>query len=283
MKILKYLLISLRPKQWVKNLFVFAALIFAGQVFVFENFLKTAVAFLILCALASSVYLINDWKDLESDRTHPIKKLRPLAAGKLNLKIALFAAALLIIAGLATSFYLNFNFGAISFFYLALNFVYSFFVKKIAVLDIISVSIGFVLRAIAGAEVIAVEISPWLIVCTFFIALFLVLGKRRADAVNHQKTEVYAPEFLDQLLVMTASITILAYVLYTIDAKTIAKFGSSALLYSTPFVVYGIFRYFYLVSRHQKGGSPTETLLTDLPILLSLGFWGIMVGVIIYL
>lgn len=272
----------MRPQQWVKNLFVFAALIFAGQVFVWESLVKTLIAFLIFCGLASAVYLINDWRDLETDRAHPAKKHRPLASGKLSLTLTLLTATLLISTMLIGSFLVNFNFGLIALTYIFLNFFYSFFTKKIAILDILSVSIGFVLRAIAGAEAIAVEISPWLIVCTFFIALFLVLGKRRAEAINHQKTELYTPEFLDQLLVMTAGITILSYVLYTIDTQTVAKFGSTALLYTTPFVVYGIFRYFYLVSRHLMGDSPTETLLTDTPILVSVILWGLNVGIIIY-
>lgn len=279
---LKYLLISLRPQQWIKNLFIFAALIFAGEVLDGESLVKTLAAFLLFCALSSSVYLINDWRDLEEDQKHPVKKTRPLAAGKLNVGTALLTTCILLTGSLIGSFSINFNFGLVAAFYVLLNLTYSFFTKKIPLLDVISVSIGFVLRAIAGAEAILVAISPWLIVCTFFIALFLVVGKRQAEIVNHQNNEIYTAEFLDQLLVMTAGITILAYVLYTIDQQTVAKFGTTALLYTTPFVVYGIFRYFYLVNKHQKGASPTDTLLADVPILLSVILWGISVGLIIY-
>lgn len=279
---LKYLLIALRPQQWVKNLFVFAATVFAGKILDLESLITTAIGFLLFCGLSSSAYLINDWRDLESDRVHPVKRNRPLASGKLDLKVALFTAAVLLLLSLTGSFSLNNNFGLVASSYFLLNLTYSFLIKKIPLLDIISVATGFVLRSIAGAEAILVEISPWLIVCTFFIALFLVIGKRRTEVVNQQKNELYNQGFLDQLLTMTAGITILAYVLYTIDQQTVSKFNTTALLYTTPFVVYGIFRYFYLVTRYKKGSSPTETLLTDLPILISVTLWGISVAVLIY-
>lgn len=280
---LKYLLISLRPKQWVKNLFVLAALVFAGRLLHLASLLRAGAAFFLFCGLAGSVYLINDWRDLESDREQESKKNRPLAAGKISAKTALFAAAFLLTASLVASFMINLHFGLVALCYMLLNLAYSFFLKKMPLLDIISVAVGFVLRAIAGAEAIVVQISPWLIVCTFFIALFLVIGKRRAEVINNQAFQLYTREFLDQLLTLTAGITILAYVLYTIDAQTVVKFETTALLYTTPFVVYGIFRYFYLVSQNKKGASPTETLLTDIPMLISVALWGLSVGIIIYL
>lgn len=281
--VIKHLLLSLRPKHWVKNLFVFAALIFAQEAAYQEPFLKTFYAFLILCALSSAVYLFNDLADLSSDRVHPIKKNRPLAAGRLDPRLAVLTAVLLGAAGLSTGFLINFNFGLVATLYVLLNIAYSLWLKKVAILDLLAVSLGFVLRTIGGAEAITVAISPWLIVCTLFVALFIVVGKRRAEAVNNKKTEIYRSEFLDQLLVLTASITILSYVLYTINEQTVAKFHTQNLLYTTPFVVYGVFRYFYLVSTHNQGALPTETLLTDRPILINALFWATAVVIIIYL
>lgn len=281
--VIKYLLFSLRPKHWVKNLFVFAALIFAQEAAYREPFLKTFYAFLILCVLSSAVYLFNDLIDLPLDRVHPIKKNRPLAAGKLDSRSAVLTAVLLWSLGLSASFLINFNFGLVTTLYILLNIAYSLWLKKVAILDLLAVSFGFVLRAIGGAEAIMVAISPWLIVCTFFVALFIVIGKRRAEAVNHKKTEIYKSEFLDQLLVLTASITILSYVLYTINEQTVVKFHTQNLLYTTPFVVYGVFRYFYLVSTRNQGALPTETLLTDRPILLTVLLWAAAIIGIVYL
>lgn len=289
MKTLKYLFQSLRPKQWVKNLLVFAALVFSQKLFVVEDFLKATAAFLIFCGLSGAIYLVNDVCDFERDRQHPEKCNRPIAAGLLSKKVALAEAAGLFGLGLGFGFKLGAGFGLVTTFYAILTLSYSLFLKNFVILDVLLVSAGYVLRAIAGALSISVEISPWLLSCTLFLALFLSVGKRRhefltlTNASAHRKSlGEYTTNLLDSMLVMTATASMLSYTLYTQAAETVKKFGTSNLIYTTPFVIYGLFRYFYLIYQKNRGGSPAETLITDFPLLLDIFLWGVIVVGIIY-
>lgn len=284
------LLRSLRPAQWTKNFFVFAGIVFSLNFFELALLFKVIYAFVIFCALSSSIYLINDVKDAESDRKHPTKKLRPIAAGQLNPIFALCFSAILALFALSASFSLSapFAFSALSYF--SLMILYTFLLRDIVIFDVFSIAAGFVLRAIAGVVVIAVELSPWLIICTILLSLFIALGKRRHElvtlsesAVEHRKIlDEYSPQLLDQLISAVAGSTVMAYTLYTLWPETIAKFKTHNLVYSMPFVLYGIFRYLYLIYKKEKGGKPEEALLTDFPLLADIALWICSIILIIY-
>jgi 4-hydroxybenzoate polyprenyltransferase len=284
------LFLSLRPKQWTKNLFVFAGIIFALKFFEIYFLLKVSGAFIIFCFLSSSVYLINDVKDIESDRRHPLKKFRPIAAGKLSITGAIGAAVALSLLALTAAFYLNFSFALVALSYFALMLFYTFCLKEMVLLDVFSIAAGFVLRAVAGVVVISIELSPWLIICTILLALFIALGKRRHELITlldkageHRKIlDEYNPLLLDQLISAVAGSTVMAYALYTLWPETVAKFQTHNLVYTVPFVLYGIFRYLYLIYQKEKGGKPEEILLTDIPLIIDLLLWIGTVLVIIY-
>lgn len=279
----------MRPEQWTKNLIVFAALIFGQRLFDSAAVGRSLAAFLVFCALAGVVYLVNDVADREADRLHPLKRQRPIAAGEVK-PLAAIAAALVIGAGaLASAFWLHPSFGIIAAAYVALFAFYSRVLKHVVILDVLTIAIGFVLRAAAGAAVIAVPMSSWLLVCTILLALFLGLSKRRheltllaADATGHRRIlEEYSPYLLDQMIGVVTASTLMAYIIYCTSPETIEKFGTSNLVLTTPFPIYGIFRYLYLV--HQKGaGSPSEVLLTDRPLVACILLWGLAVIAIIY-
>ncbi len=272
---------ALRPKQWTKNLFVFAGLIFALKFFEAALLLKTVQAFLIFCFLSSAVYLINDLQDRSSDRKHPTKKFRPIAAGKIKPWQAWSLAAILAVGSLLAAYYLDWAFALVAAAYFILMIAYTYGLRQIVILDIFAIAAGFVLRAIAGVVLIRVELSPWLVICTILLALFIALGKRRHELVTLSATagahrrilEEYNPQLLDQLISVVTGSMVMAYTLYTLWPETIAKFGTPKLVYSVPFVLYGIFRYLYLIYRQEKGGQPEELLLTDLPLLLSIIGW----------
>lgn len=280
----------LRPKQWIKNLLVFAPLIFAQELLVFENVIRSVFAFIAFCFLSSCMYVVNDIYDCELDKAHPIKSKRPLPSGRISSQQAWIMALLLGALGLILAWYLGRDFSLVAVIYLALILAYSVWFKHEVILDVLIVSVGFVLRALAGAVVIQVEFSPWLLVTTLFLALFLALGKRRRElilladeAVNHRKIlGEYSRSLLDQLIVMVATASLLSFTLYTLSSNTITKFGTTNLVYTLPLVIYGLFRYFYLVYRKDGGGDPTETLYTDLPLLGCVALWGILIIVIIY-
>jgi 4-hydroxybenzoate polyprenyltransferase len=283
------LLISLRPEQWTKNLIVFAALIFGQRLFEPAAVGRSLAAFLVFCALSGVVYLVNDVSDREADRLHPHKRARPIAAGEVAPAIALGAAAVIGAGALAAAFWLRPAFGWIAAAYLALFVGYSRALKHVVILDVLTIAIGFVLRAAAGAAVIAVPMSNWLLVCTILGALFLGLCKRRheltllTDTVSgHRRIlEEYNPYLLDQMIGVVTASTLVAYIIYCTSPETTQKFGTAHLVLTTPFPIYGIFRYLYLV--HQKGaGSPSEVLLTDRPLLASIVLWGLAVIAIIY-
>jgi len=277
----KALIEALRPRQWLKNGIIFAGIIFSQNLFQPRLFLIAVGAFLLFCALSSSVYLINDIGDLERDRRHPAKRLRPLASDRLPLRTAWLTAAALAVAGLSLSFALRLEFGLLALGYYVLNLGYTYWLKHIAILDVMAIAVGFVIRAAAGAEAIAVEISPWLLVCTIFLALFLALSKRRhellvleAGAGDHRASLAhYSPYLLDQMIAVVTASTVISYCLYTMWPETVAKFGTHNLVYTSPFVIFGVFRYLYLVHQREQGGAPEKIPLTDGPMLVNLALW----------
>jgi 4-hydroxybenzoate polyprenyltransferase len=287
---IRAVLVSLRPHQWTKNLLVFAALAFSKHLFEAEAFLRTLLAFLLFCGLSGSVYLINDLVDLPRDRLHPRKSLRPLARGDLSVRVGRTIAWVLGLACLGLSVLLGPSFALAAFLYLLLNVAYSFRLKKIVILDVLAISLGFVLRAVAGALAISVQFSDWLVVCTLLLALFLALSKRRHEltsltdaAPDHRPilTE-YSPYLLDQMISVVTASCLMAYAFYTMAPETVEKYRTDRLAWTIPFVLYGIFRYLYLVHQKDQGGSPTDLLLTDRPLLVDVGLWAICVVVIVY-
>lgn len=283
-------LISLRPIQWVKNLFLFAALVFSQNLGVFSKSLQVFWAFVLFCLLTSGAYLINDLFDLQEDREHPLKSQRPLPSGRISRSGATLTAVLLVAASLGFSFKLHPQFGLVAFAYFLLNFAYSAYLKHVVILDVMLVASGFVLRAVAGAVVIQAEISSWLLICTILLALFLALSKRRHEIVvlaekssGHRRVlGEYSPYFLDQMIAVVTASTLMSYTLYTLSPEVIRKFGTTNLKYTIPFVLYGIFRYLYLVHRQTKGGSPTAVLLTDRPLILNILIWFLTIWIILY-
>ena len=281
---------AIRPKQWIKNTVVFAALIFAKQLFVLPSLFLSFCAFCLFCLLTGSVYLFNDIMDVEEDRQHPSKKNRPIASGELSIKTAIVAALIMGIFAVVASFYLSPQFGLVIICYWLVNFAYSKYLKHVVIIDVMVIALGFVLRAVGGAVVINVEISSWLIICTTLLALFLGFGKRRHELVlmkdnakEHRRIlEEYSPYFLDQIIaVLTASIVV-TYALYTMSARVVAKLQTSHLNLTIPFVLYGIFRYLYLIHQKNRGGNPTTVLFTDKPLLINTGLWFITVCIILY-
>ena len=284
------LLVSLRPEQWTKNLIVFAALIFARQLLDPAALALASAAFLIFCALSGAVYLLNDVSDREADRQHPTKQRRPIASGALSPAVALGWAAVLSIIALASAFALKPLFAITAAAYLTLFVLYTRWWKHIVILDVMSIAIGFVLRAVAGGVIIDVKISNWLLVCTILLALFLGFAKRRHEltlltdgAKGHRRIlEEYDPYLLDQMIAIVAAATLVAYIIYCVSPETHAYFGTDLLVLTTPFPIYGLFRYLYLVHRKEGGGSPSEMLLVDRPLLGCVALWGLAVIAIIY-
>lgn len=281
---------SLRPGQWTKNLLVFAPLIFAVRLFDPASLLRATAGFAVFCALSSVVYLINDVTDREADRQHPLKRTRPIAAGVVPVNTAISLAGLLAATGLAAAFYLDFRFGVIAAAYVGLQALYSLSLKHIVIIDALTLSIGFVLRAIAGAVVIDVVISHWLFVCTILLALFMALAKRRHElvllasgAASHRPIlDEYSAYLLDQMIGVVTASTLIAYIFYTISPETEQKFGTEWLGLTIPFPLYGIFRYLYLVHRREGGGSPSDLLLNDRPLLACVTLWVVAVVLIVY-
>ena len=283
------LVTSLRPSQWTKNLFVFAGLIFAQQLFTPKTW-TALVAFGLFCALSSAIYLINDVMDYANDRLHPTKRRRPIAAGVLPRPMAVGVAVVLLVGAVLYAFSMSLPFGLVALGYGVLLTVYSLWLKKMVILDVLTISVGFVLRAIGGAVAIAVEISGWLLICTILMALFLALGKRRhelltlpEDRLAHRPilAEYNAP-LLDQLIAVVTASSLTSYALYTMAPETVVKFHTRLLPATIPFVVYGIFRYLYLLYRKELGGSPAELLLSDRPLLVNAVLWAATVVLIVY-
>jgi len=287
--VLTSIVVSLRPRQWVKNLFVFAGLVFAQKLFT-PSVWPALGAFAMFCALSGAVYLVNDAADREKDRLHPAKKWRPIASGRLPVPTALIAAAVLIIGALAGSLILSRPLAVVALAYAVLLGAYSVWLKHVVIVDVIVVAVGFVLRAVAGAVAIGVEISGWLLICTVLMALFLALGKRRHEyltlgeaAVRHRPIlSEYSAGLLDQMIAVVTASTVTAYALYTMSPETVAKFETHLLPATLPFVLYGIFRYLYLLYRRQLGGNPSELFLNDGPLLVNTLLWILAVALIIY-
>ena len=284
------LIISVRPGQWTKNLLVFAGLLFGLQLFNPAAVIDASLAFVIFCGLSGAVYLINDVLDRESDRQHPLKARRPIASGAVSVPLAIGTAAVLAVAGLSAAFAINIRFGIVAAAYIALLVLYSALLKHLVIIDVLTIAVGFVLRAIAGAVAIDVEISHWLLVCTILGALFVALSKRRHElmlltdtATSHRPIlSEYSPYLLDQMIAVVTASTLISYVFYTISPDTQQKFGTPWLGLTIPFPLYGIFRYLYLVHQREGGGSPADLLLTDRPLLGCVALWVLCVALIIY-
>jgi len=281
---------SLRPSQWTKNLIIFGALGLGGRLLDAPSVLLATAAFVIFCALSGVVYLVNDVADREADRSHPIKRHRPIASGDLPVRVAVGAAIVIVTAGLAAAYLVDTTFGILATTYVALLVLYSGPLKHIVIIDVLTIAIGFVLRAAAGAVVINVPISHWLYVLTILLALFLALSKRRHElvllenrATGHRRIlEEYSPYLLDQMISVVTASTIVAYAFYTVSPEIVEKLGTDKLVLTLPFPLYGIFRYLYLVHKKEGGGSPAEMLLTDRPLLICVALWALAVAIIIY-
>ncbi|MDO8479963.1 MAG: decaprenyl-phosphate phosphoribosyltransferase [Candidatus Rokubacteria bacterium] len=289
MRLASALLASLRPRQWVKNLFVFAGVIFSQQLLT-PRVWPALAAFAIFCGLSGAIYLFNDVADVDKDRLHPSKRLRPVASGALPIGAAIGFGVLLLAGCLAAAFRLSPAFGLVALAYGTLLTAYSLWLKHLVILDVLTVATGFVLRAVAGAVAVDVEISGWLLICTILIALFLALGKRRheyrslqGDAAAHRPILAeYSEGFLDQMISVVTASTVTTYALYTMSPETVAKFHTRLLPLTLPFVLYGIFRYLYLLYRRDLGGNPSDLLVTDRGLLLDALLWMVTTLAIIY-
>jgi len=284
------LLLSLRPSQWTKNLIIFAALIFGQRLLDPTAVVTSLAAFAVFCALSGVVYLVNDVADRHADRQHPVKRHRPIASGAVPVPLAIATAAVLGIGSLAAAYLLRLEFGFAATAYLLLLGAYSGPLKHMVIIDVLTIAIGFVLRAAAGALVIGVEIGHWLLIVTVLLALFLALSKRRHElvllaegATSHRRIlQEYSPYLLDQMISVVTASTLVAYAFYTVSPEVIQKFGTDKLGLTLPFPLYGIFRYLYLVHQKAGGGSPSDMLLNDRPLLACVALWALAVVLIIY-
>jgi 4-hydroxybenzoate polyprenyltransferase len=280
---------SMRPEQWLKNGFVLAPIVFSGLIGDPDAWLRTVLAVAAFCAASSAVYLVNDVIDREADRSHPIKKNRAIASGAVSVATALVMAVLLLIAAAVVSVWLGGLFPAVLAAYVVLVLLYSALLKRAIFLDVLVVAAGFVLRVVGGAVAIDVPVSRWILVVTYLLALYLALGKRRselvllgAEAGNHRVVlGHYTLPMVDQAISVVLGATVVAYALYTVAPETVAKVGSEGLLATVPIVLYGLFRYLYLLHRHELGGSPTRALLTDRPLLVCVVVWLVVAAAVI--
>jgi 4-hydroxybenzoate polyprenyltransferase len=271
----------LRPEQWVKNLLVFAALIFSRHLFIADSMARAVLAFVSFCLVASASYLVNDVHDAESDRLHPSKRQRPIAAGRVASHLALLVAAVLTAAGFALAAALGQGFACTLAAYAVLQIAYSFLLKDVVIVDVMAIATGFVLRAVGGGVAIDVDVSPWLIICTFLLALFLGFSKRRHEVqlleenagAHRPSLRDYSPYFLDQMISVVTASTVLAYAIYSVSPEVREKLQTDSLYLTVPFVLYGIFRYLYLVHQREGGGNPTRELLTDRPLWVNVLCW----------
>jgi 4-hydroxybenzoate polyprenyltransferase len=284
------LLISLRPEQWTKNLLVFAGVVFGGRLMDPGSVEIALGAFAIFCALSGAVYLFNDVADRAADQSHPLKRERPIASGRLSVTTALLAGLVLGIAGVRAAFMIRTELGVVAGTYLTMLLIYSSALKHVVIVDVLMIAAGFVLRAIAGAVAVDVPIGHWLLVCTTLLALFLALSKRRHEltllaegATDHRRIlEEYSPYLLDQMIGVVTSSTLIAYTVYATSTDTAARLGTTKLGLTIPFVLYGIFRYLYLVHQKRGGGSPAAMLLTDRPLLGCVALWAATVIALLY-
>jgi 4-hydroxybenzoate polyprenyltransferase len=288
------LLQTMRPKQWTKNAIIFAALVFDLQLYPFDRnhvpTLRTLAGFGLLCLLSSTIYLINDLADIEKDRLHPKKRNRPLPSGRLSQNIAIAAAVVLPLIALPLAFMLDWRFGLIALTYLVKDLLYSFWLKNIPIIDVFVLALGFLLRVGAGVTLITVaRFSPWLYICMTLLALFMGFGKRRGELLlmqnepgNSRKVlQDYSLPFLDELINLVSTATVMAYSLYTFSAENLPK--DHYMMLTIPFVLYGIFRYLYLIHIKGEGGAPDELVLTDRPMQVTFALWGLSAVLILYL
>lgn len=287
---LKALLKTMRLRQWTKNIFIFAALVFDKQLFVPDSFLRTLAGFALFCLISSSVYIFNDLADIEADRQHPEKKDRPIPSGQLPVGVAWAAGAVLVAITLVLGYLLAPLFASVVALYFAINLLYSKWLKHVPIVDVLIIAAGFVLRVGAGVTLIDVErFSPWLYVVMTLLSLFLGFGKRRAeltllehDAGSHRKVlDGYTLPLLDQYILIVSSTTVVAYSLYTFSAPNLP--ANHTMMLTIPFVVYTIFRYLYLIQVEEAGGAPEEILLTDRPFQIAMVLWALVVLVVFYL
>ena len=289
MRLVVSVLYSLRPRQWAKNLFVFAGVIFSQQLFTPQAW-RAVFAFALFCALSGAIYLLNDVADAEKDRLHPIKRRRPVASGALPRGLALGIGLALLAVSVGVSFSLGVPFGVVAVAYGVLLSLYSVWLKHLVILDVLVVAMGFVLRAVAGAVAVGADISGWLLICTVLIALFLALGKRRHEyltlkgsaAAHRPILAEYSEGFIDQMIAVVTASAVTAYALYTMSPETVAKFHTRLLPLTLPFVLYGIFRYLYLLYRRELGGNPSDLVLSDRSLLVNTALWMAAVLVLIY-
>ena len=281
----------MRIHQWIKNVIIFAGIIFGRKLSEPDAILKSFFAFLLFSIIASCQYVINDYLDRKEDALHPEKKTRPIASGKIDPSIALLLTIIILPLSLTLAYSLNPVFFALCSFYFGFNLLYSKYLKHIVILDVMSISIGFVIRAISGAVVIGVSFSSWLLLCTFMLALFWGFSKRRGEIIlldksagAHRKIlEEYSPQFLDLMMSIASTMTLISYVMYTISPDTIQKMGTDKLVYTIPIVVYAIFRSLYIIYIKNMGHNPSKAILTDLSVLISGLVWVLMVTAILYL
>lgn len=281
----------LRPAQWSKNAILFGALLFSKHLFDGPDVLRVVAGFVAFCCIASAAYVMNDLRDADRDRRHPQKRNRPIPSGRVQPGVALAAGLAIGAAGLGLSAVLGVRFLFLVAFYLIWQVTYTFLMKEVVILDVMALAVGFVVRAVAGGVVIDVPISPWLVICTFLLALFMGFAKRRhevilldADAADHRRSlRDYSPYFLDQMIAVVTASTVVAYATYTVSPEVQEKLGTPYLYVTIPFVLFGIFRYLYLVHQKEEGGNPTQIMMTDVPMIVDVLLWAVTAACVLYL
>jgi len=282
---------SLRPRQWIKNTFIFAPLLFSLNIFNIGYLKSTMTAFCLFSLIAGNIYVLNDIMDRKNDARHPKKKFRPIASGRLGVSTAFFLSVFFLVIAVFLGLFFHRDFFIISLFYILINILYSLFLKKIAVFDVMIIGVGFVLRIMIGGRITDIYVSPWLLLITFLLALFLGLVKRRQEVVlsleNHGGTtrdslRNYSIPFLDQLISITTSATLISYMIYVLNPGIQSYFHTKELYLTVPFVIFGIFRYLYLAYIQNKGESPEEIIFSDLPFLINILLWIGVFAVLIY-
>lgn len=284
------LLVEMRPREWVKNLLVFTGVIFSGSLTSGNNLWTSLLGFVFFCTASSGIYVFNDLCDRLQDREHPVKSMRPIASGAVDLNFARAMVVLLFAISIFGSLWLSYPFAGIICVYLAAFLAYSIKLKDTVILDVILIASGFVLRAIAGAVLIGVAVSEWLVICTSMVALLIGFGKRRHELVllersagNHRPSlGEYSVDFLDAIMNICAGAAVVTYALYTCSTDTVTRVGSRGMLVTIPFVVYGVFRYLFLIHVGKKGGNPVQILFNDLPTIVNLALWILASGFVIY-
>ncbi len=280
----------IRPVQWIKNSVVLAALVFAGEMTKTSSVKLALAATAVFCLLSSAVYIFNDLIDREKDKQHPTKKMRPIASGRVSVGQATTLLAVFLVAGLAAAWFIGKMFLLVAAGFIVLNFLYTVWLKNLVIVDAMSIGFSFILRAFAGAVAIDVPASTWLLINTLFLALFLAFGKRRHEllllednATSHRKIlDKYSPYLLDQLIAVVTPSVVVMYMLYSFSTEVSTKLGTDKLFFTIPFVVYGVFRYLYLIHKEERGGSPTKVLISDMPILVTVVLWLLTVIVVLY-